>query len=150
MKITPARINLFMIVNLPIAYLAGVRVKQILSQSCVTSVRFSWINKNPFKSMFWAVQGMAAELSTGALVMSKIEASGKNISMLVTQNKAEYLKKARGRINFECLNGDLIERVLHDKNSLQDGETIWMKSIGTDQQGDVVSIFEFQWSLKER
>ena len=35
--------------------------------------------------MFWAVQGMAAELATGALVMQKIKASGKNISMLVAQ-----------------------------------------------------------------
>ena len=34
--------------------------------------------------MFWAVQGMAAELTTGALVMAKINESGKKISMLVT------------------------------------------------------------------
>jgi hypothetical protein len=35
------------------------------------------INQNPFNSMYFAVQAMAAELSTGALVMYQIQKSGK-------------------------------------------------------------------------
>ncbi len=45
--------------------------------------------------MFWAVQGMAAELSTGALVMAAIKESDQNISMLVANNKATFSKKAK-------------------------------------------------------
>ena len=46
--------------------------------------------------MFWAVQGMAAELSTGALVMGPTSrASGKPISMLVANNKGSFMKKAK-------------------------------------------------------
>jgi hypothetical protein len=36
----------------------------------VVSVKHRWINQNPFNSMYFAVQAMAAELATGALVMS--------------------------------------------------------------------------------
>jgi hypothetical protein len=51
------------------------------------------------------VQGMAAELTTGALVMDKIQQSGKNISMLLLNNKASFTKKATGRITFTCNQG---------------------------------------------
>ena len=34
-----------------------------------STVKHRWINQNPFNSMYFAVQAMAAELSTGALVM---------------------------------------------------------------------------------
>ena len=50
--------------------------------------------------MFWAVQGMAAELATGALVMSSISKSGVKVSMLVATNNARFDKKATGRITF--------------------------------------------------
>ena len=50
--------------KLPAAYLCGVRTKHIDNETCIVGVTHKWVNKNPFKSMFWAVQGMAAEFST--------------------------------------------------------------------------------------
>ena len=45
------------------------------------SVTHKWINQNPFKSLYWATQGMAAELGNGILMMKKIKESGsKNIN----------------------------------------------------------------------
>ena len=75
MTITPRKINLFNMLKLPAAYFTGIRVKAIDEKSCTVSVKHRWVNQNPFKSMYWAVQGMAAELSTGALVMGKIKFS---------------------------------------------------------------------------
>ena len=73
MKFTSRKLNLFTVFNLPAAYFTGVRTQSIDAQKCVVTVKHRWINQNPFKSMFWAVQGMAAELSTGALIMMKIQ-----------------------------------------------------------------------------
>ena len=56
--------------------------------------------------MFWAVQGMAAEFPTGILLTDQIRKSGRNISMLVLNNKANFSKKATGRINFTCDQGE--------------------------------------------
>ena len=72
MKITPSKINKFMIVKLPAAYFCGVRVVSITENKCKTKVRHRWINQNPFNSMYFAVQAMASELATGALVLKKI------------------------------------------------------------------------------
>ena len=98
--------------------------------------------------MFWAVQGMAAELSTGAMVMSNIKESGKSISMLVANNKANFSKKARGRITFTCNDGELIKNAIESTLETGEGQTCWMKSIGTNSEGVVVSTFEFEWTVK--
>lgn len=98
--------------------------------------------------MFWAVQGMAAELSTGAMVMAKIKESNRKISMLVANNKATFTKKAKGRILFNCRDGALIDQAIEKAIISGEGQTVWMKSEGRDAVGDIVSIFEFEWTLK--
>ena len=148
MKITPKKLNTFLMLKLPSAFFCGVRTKSLTNEICIVSVKHRWINQNPFNSMFWAVQGMAAELSTGALVMSKIKESGKNISMLVLNNKASFTKKARGRITFECHDGLLIDDAIKKTIETGEGQTIWMKSIGRNEQGVEVSSFNFEWTLK--
>ena len=148
MPIKPSQINTFILFKLPTAYFTGVRLKSISETSCVTSVKHRWINQNPFKSMFWAVQGMAAELSTGAMVMSTIKDSNRNISMLVANNKGSFTKKARGRITFTCHDGELIKNAIEKTIETGEGQTCWMKSVGKNSEGDVVSTFEFEWTVK--
>ena len=148
MKLSPSKINTFLLFKLPSAYFTGVRVKSISETTCITSVKHKWINQNPFKSIFWAVQGMAAELRTGALVMAKIRESNRNISMLVANNRATFSKKARGRIEFTCIEGALINQAIEKTIATGEGQTIWMKSEGKDTAGDKVSTFEFEWTLK--
>ena len=98
--------------------------------------------------MYFAVQAMAAELSTGALVMTKIRATDKKISMLVANNKGSFTKKATGRISFTCEDGQLIEEAIKKTILTGEGQTIWMKSIGVNQKGEQVSEMDFEWSVK--
>ena len=94
--------NTFTFFKLPSAWWCGVRLRELDSNRAVVSVKHRWVNQNPFRSMFWAVQGMAAELSTGAMVINQIRERAKPISMLVASNKAVFTKKARGKITFRC------------------------------------------------
>lgn len=134
--------------KLPSAWLCGVRVGYIDSAKCIATVKHRWINQNPFNSMFWAVQGMAAELTTGAMVMMQIKASGKKISMLVANNNANFSKKATGRITFTCEQGHLVDEAIKAALSTGEGQTLWMQAVGVDEAGDVVSTFNFEWTLK--
>ncbi|MGI9546355.1 MAG: DUF4442 domain-containing protein [Flavobacteriaceae bacterium] len=143
-----SKFNTFLFFKLPSAWWCGVRLRQLDSQRAVVCVRYRWINQNPFKSMFWAVQGMAAELSTGALVINQIKATGERISMLVASNRAVFTKKARGKITFSCEDGHLIKKALDETISTAEGRTFWMKSVGHNQQGEAVATFEFEWTVK--
>jgi len=134
--------------KLPSAYLCGVRLREIDNLKALVTVRHRWINQNPFKSMYFAVQSMAAELSTGVLVMKKISESGHKISMLVTNHNGSFSKKAVGKITFTCSNGDLIDNALKKTIKTGEGQTIVMKSVGINENGEQVSRYEFEWSIK--
>jgi len=148
LKLTPKKLNRFTLLKLPAAFFCGVRAQDIDHEKCVVTVKHRWINQNPFKSMFWAVQGMAAEFSTGALVTHKILESNKSISMLVISNKAIFTKKATGKITFTCQDGLPLDKVLKKAINTGEGQTIWMKSIGKNEAGVIVSTFNFEWSIK--
>lgn len=143
----PSKFNTFTMVKLPSAWLTGVRVKVLSAHSCTTSVKHRWINQNPFKSMFWAVQGMAAELATGALVIAHIQESGKKMSMLVATNNASFTKKATGRISFVCNDGIAIKETIDKAIATGEGQTCWMKAVGTNKEGVQVSEFNFEWTI---
>ena len=134
--------------KLPAAFFTGVRTKHIDDNKCIVTVKHRWINQNPFNSMFWAVQGIAAELTTGALVMQKIRESGKSISMLVANNNATFLKKAKGRITFKCTQGDILDEAIEKTIATGEGQTIWMHSKGFNEEGIEVSHFNFEWTIK--
>lgn len=148
MKISVSKLNKFLFFKLPSAFICGVRVKHIDDNKCMVTVKHRWINQNPFNSMYFAVQAMAAELSTGALVMNYIQKSGKNISMLVANNKGNFTKKATGKITFECNDGSLAEQAIQEAISTKEGQTFWMKSIGTNEKGEQVSEMDFEWSVR--
>ena len=148
MIVSASKFNQFLFFKLPSAFWCGVRVKEIDNKQCLVSVKHRWINQNPFNSMYFAVQAMAAELSTGALVIAQIKNSGKKISMLVANNKSNFSKKATGRINFMCKDGALISEAIKKTIATGEGQTFWMKSVGTNEQGIQVSEMDFEWSVK--
>ena len=149
MKYTPNQINKWMLFKLPAAWLTGVRVSLISETKCEVKVRFKWINQNPYRSMFWAVQGMAAELTTGMLLTKSIQESNTNISMLLIGNKSNFYKKAVGRIKFICDQGETAKELINlTKKNIT--HKAWLKAKGFDETGDIVSEFDFEWSCKKR
>ncbi|MDC6354960.1 MULTISPECIES: DUF4442 domain-containing protein [unclassified Robiginitalea] len=148
MALSVRSFNRFMFFKLPAAWWCGVRLTALDGNRGEAAVTHRWINQNPFRSMFWAVQGMAAELSTGALVMYHIRKSGLPISMLVLNNRANFSKKATGRIRFECPDGDKVRHAIDQAVTTGKGQTVWMQSVGVNADGVTVSTFDFEWTLK--
>ena len=150
MKKKILKFNLYTFFNLPSAWWSGVRVTSFDDNLAEVSVRHRWVNQNPFGSIFWAVQGMAAELSTAIFVMRAIKKSGLPVSMLVLNNNATFKKKARGLIKFHCIQGMEVSQVVENAISEGKAKKITLKSIGKDMSGDVVSAFEFEWTIKRK
>lgn len=150
MEFNVRNLNLYLFKNLPSAYFCGVRVYALGTDYCTVRVKHRWFNQNPFNSMYFAVQNMAAELTTGALVMRGIKESNKKISMLVLNQKSQFTKKARGMITFKCTKGDLIKEKINEAVNSKDGISFWVRSEGYDEKGDRVGIYEFEWTLKAK
>jgi len=142
------KINAFLFFKLPAAWWTGVRLRSLDDKKAVVTVTHRWINQNPFRSMYWAVQGMAAELSTGVMVSRLIAQTGKPVSMLVANNKGSFSKKAKGRITFTCMDGHKISEALDKTIETGEGQTLWMNSTGVNKEGIKVSDFSFEWTIK--
>jgi len=135
---------------LPSAWLCGVRVDSFHTNSCSVRVKHGFLNKNPFNSLFWAVQGMAAEMPGGLLLQEKIKRSGHSIAMLLIGSSSSFTKKAVGKILFTYENGDDLDKLVNDAVITKDAQVITINTKGIDENGDVVSDFSFKWSIKLR
>ena len=140
--------NFLLFKDLPSAWLCGVRVKDLNDKKCVISVRHNWFNSNPFKSLYWAVQGMASELATGLAIIDFANKNKLKISMLVISNESKFLKKAKGLIRFECDQVNTLKKTLSSLSKNKTTDKIKLKSTGYDESGDVVSEFIYEWSFK--
>ncbi len=149
-NLSASKFNKFTFFKLPAAFWTGVRLKELSSQQAVASVKYKWINTNPFKSMYFAVQSMAAELSTGAIVAKQTMENKHDFAMLVVDHKGSFSKKAVGRINFTCTSGNLVKQAIEQSIETNEPQKITMISIGKDKSGDEVSRYEFTWSIKKR
>jgi len=149
-KITAKNLNRFLLFKLPSAYISGVRVSTISDKKATATVTHRWINQNPFKSLYWATQGMAAELVTGILMIKKIKESGHKIAMLVVKQEGSFHKKATGKIVFSCDEGASIDTVIAAAIETKEGQSLVLKAAGFDQDNEMVSSFEFTWSIKLR
>ena len=90
---------------------------------------------------------MAAELSTGVLLMKEAKDLDIKISMLVINNKANFTKKAKGKLVYSCRPSDSIRNTFQNLLETKNPQTLWLQSKGTDEKGDTVSTFDFEWTL---
>ncbi|MCK5846294.1 MAG: DUF4442 domain-containing protein [Bacteroidales bacterium] len=144
------KIKLFFLQRMPMGFLAGMRVLKFTDHDCEVSVPYNTITKNPFKSVYFAVQAMAAELSTGVVAMEAVMKSSEKVSMLVFDMDAKFTKKARSKIVFTCNQVEEINNAVKETVETGEGVTINVKSIGIDIDGDVVSEFNFTWTFKRK
>ena len=144
------KFNLFMLRNLPAAYFSGVRVKQVNEQVCEVTIPFKWFSQNPFRSTYFACLAMAAELSTGILAMAHTYQSKPAVSMLVTELRARYFKKATGITCFTCSDGEAMRAVIEQAKQTGEGVRFTARAIGKNAEGEVVAEFDIEWSFKSK
>jgi hypothetical protein len=146
----PLKTRMFLLFRLPSAFFAGVRIREVDEKRCVVTVPYKWFSQNPFRSTYFACLSMAAELSTGALVMAHLYERKPQVSMLVLKVDSEYFKKATGRTRFTCEEGRLIEEMVEECIATGEARTVRAKSTGRNNNGEVVAEAFITWSLKAK
>jgi len=93
---------------------------------------------------------MAAEMSTGALAMCHVHGRRPSVALLVVRVESVYSRKARGLIRFTCNDGEAIGRAVEQAVAGGEAATVEARSIGTNEQGEVVAEFAVTWSFRKR
>jgi len=150
MQFTPFRLNLYLLKTIPIAWISGIRVKEISSSRTVLAVTHRWINQNPFRSIYFGVLVMAGELATGIPLYQLIAESRQNISMLVIEHRSWFYKKATGTIHFEFADYEIIREAIMRAVETGEAVTLPLRVKSLNQQGETTGEFLYIWSLKTR
>ena len=152
--LNPFSFSLFFLFNVPMIWLSGIKLKHLDTKKAITKIPFRlfyrWQNKNPFKSIYFAVQCIGAEISTASVVALAIEGHKPSFAYIVTKMESQYFKKATGTTTFTCNDGDKIFSAVNKALKTKKGVEIEAKSTGTLEDGTIVSEFHFTWSIKQR
>ncbi|PCI04860.1 MAG: thioesterase [Gammaproteobacteria bacterium] len=148
--LSPLKQKLFYLKNLPMGLLSGIRLIHLDENRSVTEVPYRWCNKNPFKSMYFAVQSMAAELSTAAPAIMALQGIDADVVFIIVDLKAEFIKKAQSKVTFTCLDYENIFNNIATLNKINDTITVMTKTVGRDIDDNEVAIFYFTWSFKRK
>ena len=147
---SPIRFGFFLATKLPAAFFVGLKLSGINQKECVIRVKHTWFSKNPFKSVYFAAEAMAAEMSTGLLAFGHVYNRTPKVSMLVVKMEAQFVKKGTGILYFTCSDGPAIAQAIEDAIRTNEGQTFISKSIGKNEMGETVAEFNFTWSFKSK
>ena len=148
--LNPFLMRAFMLAKMPLGLFAGLRLSALDAERCETTVPYGWRSTNPFRSIYFAAQSMAAELSTGALAMLAVELAPAPVAMLITSLEGGFTKKATARVTFTCEEGEKVFAAV--RRAVETGEpaTARVETVGRMADGTEVSRFVFNWSFKKR
>ena len=141
------KLRLWMLKNLPMAMLTGMIIAELNEEYCKVRLNDHWWLRNPFKSVYWAVISMAAELSTGALLYAY--SSGAKTQFILVEARAKFYKKLRGKSFYFCRAG---QEILQQMNALQntsEARMVILPAQALNESGEVVADFEFYWQLRK-
>ena len=146
---SPWKMRWFFFNHLPSAFFWGFRIQEVSPEKGVVRLPYSWFTKNPFRSIYFAAQAGAAELSTGMLALLAL-AGKPAVSMLVVGVKVTYSKKADTASTFTCEDGIAVFETIEKALETGEGQILTMKSVGRRADGMIVSETEITWSFKKK
>jgi len=148
--LNPFIFRFFLLFKLPFGIVSGMRVRQLDTNKCVTTIPYGWLTRNPFKSTYFAALSMAAELSNGAMALLAVHKTEPSVAVIIVGMESEFTKMAKDVTTFTCEEGhklfEAVEEALHTGESV----TTQLSTTGRSEDGTVVARFKFTWSFKRR
>lgn len=138
----------FLIGKLPLGFLSGMRIKHLDAYSCITTIPYRWLTRNPFRSTYFAALSMAAELSNGALALLAVE--GTQVAVIIVHMEAQFIKMAKNTTTFTCNEGHKLFDAAAKAQQTQEAVLATVETTGVSEEGVVIAKFRFTWSFKNR
>jgi hypothetical protein len=140
--------RLFLLGKLPLGFLSGMKIKHLDANTCVTTVPYGWMTRNPFRSTYFAALSMAAELSNGSLALMAVE--GTNVAVIIVNLEAQFIKMAKNLTTFTCNDGHKLFEAVAKAQETGEPVTATVETTGVSEDGVVVARFKLTWSFKAR
>jgi hypothetical protein len=136
--------------TLPLAAMAGLRLRTLDEARCTVLLPGGWRTQNPFRSTYFAAQSMAAEMSTGAPAMVLVGGAPASVAMLVREVRGVFTRKIAGPAVFTFDDVASLRATIERAAASGEALTFLARSVGTTADGTVAAEFEITWPFKRR
>ena len=144
-------LRLFGLTNIPLLFAVSPKVVELTDERLAVKIPLNYITRNHLGSMYFGVLAMGADCACGLLAMHHIQASGKKVSLIFKDFKAELTKRAEEDVIFVCEEGAELKALV--QKAIETGErhhqTIAAQALSSSTQ-EVVAQFQLTISLKRR
>lgn len=146
-------VRLWAFLKVPMIWLTRASVEELGDHRCVVRIPFRRRNRNHLGSMYFGVLCIGADVAGGLIAMRRIQKSGRNVSLIFKDVKAEFHKRAEGPVDFVCEDGEAIGELV--ARTIATGErenmTVRVRAMVPDKLGDdPAATFDLTLSLKRR
>jgi acyl-coenzyme A thioesterase PaaI-like protein len=133
-------------------WLTSPSVIELNDERTVVRIPLNWRTKNHLGSMYFGVLCIGADCAGGLIAMKEIQKSGKKISLIFADFKAEFHKRPEGDVHFTCEDGAAIRALVQRTIASGERESIPVTVIATVPKisNEPVASFVLTLSLKAR
>jgi hypothetical protein len=146
----PSAFRLYLWKSLPLAAVAGLRLRSLDASGCSVALPGGWRTQNPFRSTYFAAQAMAAEMSTGAPAFMLVQGASASVAMILREIRAVFSKRIQGRSSFTFSDVAGMQAVVERAARSGESEMYTGRSTGHTADGAVAAEFDITWSFKRR
>jgi acyl-coenzyme A thioesterase PaaI-like protein len=114
------QLRLFGLAKIPLIFFLGPRIIEINDQRAEVKIPLTYRSKNHLNSMYFGALSVGADLCIGMIALHHIKKSGKKISLVFKDFKADFTKLAKSDVHFICTEGDKIASLV--KKVAESGE----------------------------
>ena len=110
--------------KVPLIFFCRPSVVELTDETTIIKIPFKRRNRNHLKSMYFGVLAVGADVAGGVLAMDLIRKSGRKISLIFKDFKADFLKRPEGGTHFTCKDGNAVKKLIEE--AIRTGERVNM------------------------
>ena len=108
--------------KVPLIFYCRPTVVKLTEETTVIKIPYKRRNKNHLKSMYFGALAVGADVAGGVLAMDLIRKSGRNISLVFKDFKADFLKRPERDTHFTCNDGLAVKNLIDE--AIKTGERV--------------------------
>ncbi|MEK6705389.1 MAG: DUF4442 domain-containing protein [Bdellovibrionota bacterium] len=148
----------FGFLKIPLLFYLSPVVEELTAKRCVIRIPLRWRSKNHLGSMYFGALAAGADCAGGFMAMRLIhdeeKKSGKTISLVFKDFKAEFIKRPESDVYFVCDDGqairDLVDRTLQSLDRQYLNVHIQASVKDLEQPENLCARFKLGLSLKRK
>jgi len=146
-------IRLFGLKKVPLIFYCRPSVVKLTGETTIIKIPFKRRNRNHLRSLYFGSLAVGADVAGGVLAMDLIKKSGRKVSLVFKDFKADFLKRPEGDTLFTCNDGKSIKNLIDE--TIETGERVNMPlkitaTVPSISGNEPVAEFILTLSLKDK